>query len=211
MKKPRVKEKKVRLEEIQAAARGLFFRKGLKATSMEKISNEAGVSKGTVYLYFKSKEDLYISSMMPVLEELGLHLLRLERELNELNFQTCEELLFGLLDVFWQVYQNDPDGLLILQAFQQRGHFLEVSEEISDKISYRARANFNATRRIFNNSIKMGLIKDQNVIQLSDTIWALFMGIVQLEDSKMRTTGKDHLYETLKYSFKIVSAGIYNS
>jgi hypothetical protein len=34
-----------------------------------------------------------------------------------------------------------------------------------------------------------------------DIFWATFVGIVQLEESKLRATGKDHLRSTLKYAF----------
>ncbi|MBI5895289.1 MAG: TetR/AcrR family transcriptional regulator [Desulfobacterales bacterium] len=72
--KPRFKAKTVRLAEIHAAARELFFAKGFAGTTMEQIAINAGVSKGTVYLYFKNKGELYVSLMMPVLDELGRHL-----------------------------------------------------------------------------------------------------------------------------------------
>ncbi len=211
MKKSRVKEKHIRINEIQAAAREMFFSKGFKGTSMESIAQKAGISKGAVYFYFKSKEDLYISMMMPFLEELGMQFLRLERELNELKYATGKEVLFEMLDAYWRAYQYDSEGLRIVQSFQQGEHFLEVSDETSDKISYRARANFDVMRRIFRKAIELGMLKELNVIQLSDAYWALFIGIVQLEESKVRSTGKNHLYETLKFSIEIISDGICKS
>lgn len=44
--------------EIIDAARRVIVRDGFRNTSMEKIAEEASISKGTLYLYFKSKEDL---------------------------------------------------------------------------------------------------------------------------------------------------------
>ncbi|MBW1816067.1 MAG: TetR/AcrR family transcriptional regulator [Deltaproteobacteria bacterium] len=211
MKKSRVKEKHIRINEIQAAARELFFSKGLKGTTMESIAKKARLSKGTVYFYFKSKEDLYISMMMPVLEELGRQLLKFEKDVNELKYETCQEVIIGLKDVFLLAYQYDTDGLRIVNSFQQGEHFLEVSEATSEKISHRARVNFNVMRRTFSRAIELGMFKDLNVIKLSDALWALFVGIIQLEESKFRSTGKNHLYETLKYSFRMISDGICKS
>lgn len=49
------------LQSIQKAARPLFEEGGFAATSIEKVARQASISVGAVYLYFKSKEDLYAS------------------------------------------------------------------------------------------------------------------------------------------------------
>lgn len=46
---------------ILTAAEELFSKRGFKGTTMQKISEKAGLSKGAVYLYFKSKEELYLT------------------------------------------------------------------------------------------------------------------------------------------------------
>jgi AcrR family transcriptional regulator len=47
-----------RTREILAAARQLLEQRGLEAMTMEEIAGAAGVAKGTLYLYFQSKDDL---------------------------------------------------------------------------------------------------------------------------------------------------------
>jgi AcrR family transcriptional regulator len=47
-----------RTREILAAARTLLDQRGLEAMTMEEIAAAAGVAKGTLYLYFQSKDDL---------------------------------------------------------------------------------------------------------------------------------------------------------
>src|SRR6516225_1504085 len=44
--------------QIIECARSLFLSQGFDAASMNAIAQEAGVSKGTLYVYFKSKEEL---------------------------------------------------------------------------------------------------------------------------------------------------------
>jgi len=46
-------------EQIVAGAWRVFKRKGFDAASMNDITREAGVSKGTIYVYFSNKEDLF--------------------------------------------------------------------------------------------------------------------------------------------------------
>lgn len=48
-----------RPEELLAAALTVFGEQGFRATTLEEVARRAGVSKGTVYLYFASKDDLF--------------------------------------------------------------------------------------------------------------------------------------------------------
>lgn len=54
-------EREARRHRIQDAARPVFFERGFARTSIEDIARHAQLSVGAIYLYFKSKEDLYLS------------------------------------------------------------------------------------------------------------------------------------------------------
>jgi TetR/AcrR family transcriptional regulator, transcriptional repressor for nem operon len=54
----RTKPAQERRADLLAAGRALFVDKGISATSLEDITNGAGVSKGLFYVYFRSKEEL---------------------------------------------------------------------------------------------------------------------------------------------------------
>ena len=54
-----VRRKEARPEEITAAALELFVEKGFANTRLEDVAARAGVSKGTLYLYFANKEELF--------------------------------------------------------------------------------------------------------------------------------------------------------
>jgi AcrR family transcriptional regulator len=96
-------------DRILAAARECFTRFGLKKTSVEEIAEAAGVGKGTVYLHFKDKNDLFlavIGERMRALDEATLAgleaepdaLRRLSRMLrNVMRFLDGEPLLSGLM------------------------------------------------------------------------------------------------------------------
>ncbi|HXX46589.1 MAG TPA: helix-turn-helix domain-containing protein [Myxococcota bacterium] len=48
-----------RRAEILAAAQRCFWKSGIRRSSIEDVANEAGLAKGTIYLYFRSKEELF--------------------------------------------------------------------------------------------------------------------------------------------------------
>src|SRR5512135_2087611 len=52
-----------RHEEILEAARRVFAQKGFRDTSVDEIAQAAGVAKGTVYLYYSSKEAIYTAAL----------------------------------------------------------------------------------------------------------------------------------------------------
>src|SRR5512134_612954 len=53
------RRKEARPGEILDAALDLFVERGYATTRLDDVAQRAGVSKGTVYLYFDSKEDLF--------------------------------------------------------------------------------------------------------------------------------------------------------
>jgi AcrR family transcriptional regulator len=63
----RQREREQRLQTILEAAGRLFAREGYHRTGMERIADEAEVSVGTLYFYFKNKEDLLVK----LLEQTG--------------------------------------------------------------------------------------------------------------------------------------------
>ena len=68
------RRKEARPDEILAAALASFAERGFAATRLEEVAARAGISKGTLYLYFKSKEQLFQAvvraTLLPNLERL---------------------------------------------------------------------------------------------------------------------------------------------
>ena len=67
----RERERQQRREQIVDAAEKVFFAKGFSATTMEQVAAEAELSKGTLYLYFKNKDDLFIALSVRFLRALA--------------------------------------------------------------------------------------------------------------------------------------------
>ena len=73
VKPPRQRRKQARPGEIIEAALSLFQKKGFAASKIEDIASAANVTKGTVYLYFPSKEDVYATLLSESLDRLIDH------------------------------------------------------------------------------------------------------------------------------------------
>jgi AcrR family transcriptional regulator len=100
------RRKDARPAELTAAALELFVERGYAATRLEDVARRAGVSKGTLYLYFDSKEDLFKTvvreGLVPVLE-------RGERMVAEHRGDTAE-LIRELVRGWWETIGNTPFG-----------------------------------------------------------------------------------------------------
>src|SRR6185436_1856266 len=59
-----------RTSGLLEAARSVFSKKGFHDATIDDVAYEAGVAKGTVYLYFKSKQDIYLSALRDGIESL---------------------------------------------------------------------------------------------------------------------------------------------
>lgn len=106
----RQREKKSRRQSILGAAEILFAQKGYRKTRMEDIADTAEVSVGTVYGYFKNKEELLIN----VLDDIGLYVRRLvEKAFREAD-STLEGIEWAGMAFLEDLCQSHPEKMSLL-------------------------------------------------------------------------------------------------
>ena len=207
--KPRMKPKEIRKHEIQVAARKVFFKKGYQASTITEIANNAGIQNGTVYLYFKNKEDLYLSLMIPAVQRVGHRLKKLENAILQQRVNNGFELMNIIVEAHLDLYEHDREGVKIIQAFLQGALFAGVPKNTIEHLNDLARNNFQTIRRIICLGKDCGFLKKEvNEFLLADIIWAIFLGVFQVEENKFRMTKKNYFYSTVKYGFSLVTEGV---
>ncbi len=70
VKPRREREKLKRRDEILDAAERIFIAKGFEAATMDEVASEAELSKGTIYLYYRSKEELILAADIRAIRKL---------------------------------------------------------------------------------------------------------------------------------------------
>ena len=133
---PRKRRKEARPTELTAAALALFVEKGFSATRLEDVASRAGVSKGTLYLYFDSKEALFKA----VIQE-GILPVVAENEAIAAKHQGSSfDLLEKLLDNWWgKIGLTDFAGIPKLMVAEAR-NFPEVARFYYENVICRGRA-----------------------------------------------------------------------
>jgi AcrR family transcriptional regulator len=102
-----------RRETIERAARRVIARRGLRAASMQAIAAEAGVAKGTLYLYFRDRDDLLEHASGRIFDDL---LARAKAVLTEPR--PLRERLVSLVRTEVEFFDAHRDFLRVLLAMQ---------------------------------------------------------------------------------------------
>lgn len=116
-----------RIQTLQEATMRVIARKGISAATMQDIAEEAGVAKGTIYLYFKDRDELVDTTFENAITQLHE---RIDKAMDahttfEAKFRAALKTLFGYFREnreFFRLYtaQRFPEGTPHQQRRQQR-------------------------------------------------------------------------------------------
>jgi len=207
IKERKQREREMRRQQIMVAAKRVFTQKGYEKSTMEDIAREAELSPGTLYLYFKSKDELYASLCLRVLRFINV---KVDHVINEEN-TTYEEKQHGLLNAMKEVYAYDPLILNNMFHLQSSDTLRTLSPDLLDEINDLSRKALQSMAGMFGQGIKNGHIIDRNPLALADIVWALFSGIVLWEESKkMINPSRSDLEKSFALAFDIFGRGLEN-
>lgn len=126
----RQRRKDARPQELLEAALSLFVEKGFAATRSEEVAQRAGVSKGTLYLYYPSKEELLKAV---VRSTLAVEVAEGARLLDEHQGSATEALMGPLVDWWIRVYNSPASGVFKL-LLTEMCNFPELAEFYAQEV-----------------------------------------------------------------------------
>jgi len=198
------REKERRRQQIIVAAKRVFSEKGFNKATMEDIAHEAELSPGTLYLYFKNKEELYASLSLRILQYLHIRVEHVNKE-----DLAPEQKMDALIEAMSDVYAFDPLILINMFHLQSSETLKNLSPKLMSEIEELSRKSIGAIARIFEQGIDSGLFIDRHPVAMADIFWALFSGVILWTTSKkIFNEEKDYLKDTLKIAFEVFSRGI---
>ena len=153
---PRRRRKDARPAELVAAALDCFAERGFAATKLDDIAAKAGVAKGTVYLYFPSKEELFKAV---VRESLLPNIARAETMLGESDRPAAEHLR-GLLEFMTGRMASSPVGIIPKLIITEAGNFPDIARFYLDQVVHRG---FALIGRVLTRGIERGEFRDVDV------------------------------------------------
>ncbi|MGA7145605.1 MAG: TetR/AcrR family transcriptional regulator [Desulfobacterales bacterium] len=205
IKERKEREKGRRRQQIMVAAKRVFSQRSFNKATMEDIAKEAELSPGTIYLYFKNKEELFASLSLRILQYMSI---RLEHVHNE-KYEEPKQKLTALKEALYEVYEFDPLVLINMFHLQSSETLKNLSPHLLSDIKDLSRQSFKSIARVFEEGIEKGDFIDRHPVALADIVWALFSGVVLWEESKrLIDSKKDYLRSTLEIAFEIFNRGI---
>lgn len=127
---PRQRRKEARPQELLDAALALFVEKGFAATRAEEVAQRAGVSKGTLYLYYPSKEELFKAVVRQNLSALIAEGLEMAGQFEG----SSSELLACLLHTWWQRVGSTPAAGIHKIVLAEVRNFPELAQFYTDEV-----------------------------------------------------------------------------
>jgi AcrR family transcriptional regulator len=132
----RKRRKEARPSELTAAALALFVERGFAATRLEDVAARAGVSKGTLYLYFDSKEALFKA----VIQEGIVPAIVAGEAIAAQHAGSAFDLLERLLENWWaRIGTTEFAGIPKLMVAEAR-NFPEIAQFYYENVIRRVRA-----------------------------------------------------------------------
>ena len=201
----RERERNRRRQQILVAARRVFVDKGYWAATMEMIAREAELSSGTLYLYFKSKEELHASLSVRILEYLLIRMVHITGTEDDSTEERLESLKYALLDT----YNFDPLVLINMFKLQSSETLQHISYELLTEITDLARKILGKIIEVLRSSLNETAFAGRHPIVLADILWGLFSGVVLREEiNKVINENDDLVRAKFELAFEIFIRGL---
>ena len=154
----RQRRKEARPQELLQAALELFVEKGFAATRSEEVAARAGVAKGTLYLYYPSKEDL----LKAVVRE-NLSALIAEGANIAGSFSgSTQELLVLLMHTWWERIGDTPASGIFKIIITEMGNFPDFAQFYLHEVMEPGRELFT---RVLQRGIDSGELRPVNLFE----------------------------------------------
>jgi AcrR family transcriptional regulator len=159
----RQRRKEARPAELLAAALDLFVERGFAATKLDDVAARAGVSKGTLYLYFASKEELFKA----VIQQGILPVLAQGEEMLAQHQGDARTLLQDLMRRWWELMGSTPLAGVPKLMISEAGNFPEVARYYHENVIQRIH---DLLGNVLRAGIKTGEFRPVNVESAIDVI-----------------------------------------
>jgi AcrR family transcriptional regulator len=174
--KRRKREKEIKKSAILKAARKLFFERGFRSVTVENIAKKAELSKGAVYLYFKSKDEIYSQILLSDIDKFHGKVIGLIEDGG-----SAAEMLFRLSTVYVDFFLKDRELFRILITFMLHANHSNLPEDFQVHIIKSTNKTIDVIEKVFQYGKDRGEFSQSlNVRKIRNAFWGFLNGIVSL-------------------------------
>jgi AcrR family transcriptional regulator len=199
------RERERRRQQIIVAAKRVFSEKGFSKARMEDIAYEAELAPATLYIYFRSKEELFVSFSLSLLQYLSA---KLRSIVNETGGCT-ESKLASLRAAIYELYLFDPWGMGSMLQVQSGEMLNSLSSSFLDQFREMFQYSNRYLKSIFQDGIDNGVLVNKNPMAMVNIFWSTLSGVLLLEKNKGMIHGADNSFkDTFDFAFDIIQRGL---
>jgi AcrR family transcriptional regulator len=170
------REKEQRRLDILNAAEKVFFSKGVRNATMDDVAEAAELSKGTLYLYYKNREELYLAITLRALDLLKARF----REAAE-KIGTGLQKVFAIGETFYRFSYENPDYFNALSYYE----FTDVRFDGAGSMAGQCSDCGQECLDILIDSIRIGqadgsVRPDMDPVSTALILWGQTTGVIQL-------------------------------
>jgi AcrR family transcriptional regulator len=179
----REREKEERRQSILQAARAVFFENGFHRATVDDVAERAEVSKGTVYLYYESKETILAFLLLEGLDELVETLAAAYAATEPL---VATERVRRLSQSYLTFFKKKPEYFRLLMA-TDRGRFQDsVTPEIYGQVLTASLDGLDWAAKAIQQGVDEGVFRCCDARQAASILWATMNGVLELMEHPLR-------------------------
>jgi AcrR family transcriptional regulator len=201
----RKKEKENRKNTILRAARRLFFDRGFKSVTVDNIAAKSEVSKGSIYLCFESKEEIYAQILIS--DNIALY----ERIKNfSATEASASQLLLEFARIYVDYFLNDNELFRILMTFMLQTGQMNLTEKQNTELIRSTNENIKIISEIIQKGIDSGEFSPiGNIRQMQNAIWGMLNGVISLYVFTGNPTKRtERIHSTVRDSLNVFIEGL---
>ena len=200
----KAREKQIRHQQILDAAYEVFNQVGFFAATMDQIAERAELAKGTIYIYFKSKEEVYFSLLLNG-QDILINMLT-----NMKNRKPPPDQLLGeTAKTLFRFYREHTSYFRIFMVMQQEDMQAKLSPELSQHLNEQATTILNLLSTQVEKAVDNGSLASVNPWHVANILWGAFTGITQLAITREQLrVGTMDIDDLLSLCFDMIQRGL---
>ena len=199
----KAQERQARRRRIQESARTVFTERGYAGASIELIARAAQLSVGAIYLYFRSKEDLYVSLIEDTLTVFDVEMA-----------QVCEQTeVTTRLRETWNILvrwaEKDAEGPRILRLLAQPAIRPQLSDAVVSAVSTGVSRVQDHIGACVADGIHAGIYRQVNARAIADLAWSVLLGSLDADETHVNVgLGSEPLAVRTDRALDVILSGL---
>jgi AcrR family transcriptional regulator len=172
------REKEARREEIIQAAEKIFAEKGVAEATMDDVAEAAELSKGTLYLYYRSKEDIRLAVTMK-----GMEILHDSFHRAVSTGEPVMKLIANLGEAYYEFFRNHRKYFRMFYFYENPDVHNQVSPEMLETCAALDKKIWEVVVGLIRRGIEEGMLhRNLDPLEAGVMLWSNSNGLMRLID-----------------------------